>query len=127
MQSQKHIIWWHEIYRDLNNQYAGKRKYITLYVASFSNRVTPSRLRINSVEVFELSQTEEDQTPYIIYPGDIITFDHKDEDILINGEPRNDLKNFGGSFFTLEKGLNTIVVTPEDTFETRVSFRERFR
>src|SRR5690625_7803131 len=124
MQSQKHIIWWHEIYRDLNNQYAGKRKYITLYVASFSNRVTPSRLRINSVEVFELSQTEEDQTPYIIYPGDVVTFDHVNADVLLNGEISKD--TFFGDYFEMNKGGNKIIVSLSNTFDAQDTFRERF-
>jgi len=55
-----------------------------------------------------------------------VTFDHKNEDILINGEARNDLKNFGASYFKLKKGFNTIVVSP-DTFESEIKFRERFR
>src|SRR5690625_1192047 len=124
-QSQKHIRSWHEIYRDVNNQYAGKLKYITLYVASFSNRVTPSRLRINSVEVFELSQTEEDQTPYIIYPGDVVTFDHVNADVLLNGELSKD--TFFGDFFELNKGVNTLTVSPSNTFDAQVKFRERWR
>lgn len=124
--SQKHVKSWHETYHDVDNEYGGKLKYITLYVASFADRVTPSRMRINSVEVFELSQAVEDQTPYILRKGDVVTFDHKDEDILINGEPRNDLKNFGGSFFTLKKGYNNLLVYPDGAFDTKVTHRDKY-
>src|SRR5690625_851513 len=101
-QNHKHIRSWHEVYRDVNNDYNGRLKYITLYITKWDDRPNPSRLRINSVEVFELSQATVDQTPYILYPGDVVLFDHKNDDILVNGEPRNDLKNFGGSFFSLK-------------------------
>src|SRR5690625_445559 len=126
-QNHKHIRSWHEVYRDVNNDYNGRLKYITIYITKWDDRPNPSRLRINSVEVFELSQVTVDQTPYILYPGDVVLFDHKNDDILVNGEPRNDLKNFGGSFFSLKEGFNNLIVTPEDSFETNLRFRERFR
>src|SRR5690625_766666 len=123
--NQRHDTIWEASFNDVNNEYQGKLRYITLFIETYQDRVTPNRNRINSVEVFKLSTAEEDQTPYILYPDDIVTFDHKNEDILINGEPRNDLKNFGGSFFTLKKGENIISVTPEESFETSVTFEEK--
>jgi len=83
--------------------------------------------RINAIKVTELKEVKVDETPYILDVGDVVTFDHKDEDLLINGEPRNDLKNFGGSFFKLQKGYNNVVVTPSDTFDAKVKFRDKYR
>ena len=125
--NQKHDTVWQASYNDRNNRFQGRLKYITLFIGRYQDRVTPNRLRINSVEVFELSQVEEDQTPYIIYPGDVVEFDHVNKDILLNGESRKDLKAFGGSFFTLKKGINTLTVTPENTFNTKVTYRERYK
>jgi len=85
--NQRHETIWEASYNDVDDRFQGRLKYITLFIGRFQDRVNPNRARINSVEVFELSQSTVDQTPYIIYPGDIITFDHKDDDILINGEP----------------------------------------
>ena len=126
-QSHRYVRQWSAHHYDIDKKYNGRLKYITLYIASFSDRPTPSRLRINDVEVTELATVQQDQTPYVIYPDDIITFDHVNRDILLNGEARNDLKNFGGTFFDMEKGLNTITISPGDTFDTRISFRERWR
>lgn len=126
-QSHRYVRQWSAHHYDIGKKYNGRLKYITLYIASFSDRPTPSRLRINDVEVTELATVQQDQTPYVIYPDDIITFDHVNRDILLNGEARNDLKNFGGTFFEMEKGLNTITISPGDTFDTRISFRERWR
>src|SRR5699024_1797527 len=68
--NQKHIRRWSGSYNDKENKFQGRLKYITLYIASFADRVTPARLRINSVEVFRLDSVTVDQTPYILYPGD---------------------------------------------------------
>ena len=122
----KHQIIWEQSYTDINNQFQGRLKYVTLFIGSYQDRRVPSRLRINNIEITELKRVEEDQTPYILDVGDVVTFDHKNNDILVNGEPRKDLKNFGASFFTLKKGDNQLLVTPEDSFETNVRFRERF-
>jgi len=124
--NQRHIKSWSRTYRDNNNSYGGRLKYITLYISKWGSRPNPSRIRINSVEVFELSQATVDQTPYILYPGDKVTFDHKDDDILVNGEPRNDLKDFGGSFFKLKKGYNNLLVYPDGAFETKVTHRNKY-
>jgi len=126
-QNFKHIRTWDGVYRDKGNDYQGRLKYVTLFIGSYRDRPIPARIRMNSVEIFELSSTTVDQTPYILYPGDVVTFDHKDEDILVNGEPRMDLKNFGGTFFPLDKGDNRVVITPEGAFDTEVSFADRYR
>lgn len=113
-------------YRDVDNEFMGKLKYVQVLIGSWGDRSKPARLRINKIDVIKLTQTTVDQTPYILYPDDIVTFDHKNDDLLINGEPRNDLKNFGGSFFKLKKGENRIIVTPEDTFDSKVTFRDKY-
>lgn len=125
--NQRHIRQWRRQYHDIENLFGGKLRYVTIYIANYADRLQPLRLRITSLEVFELSQATIDETPYILYPGDVVTFDHKNDDILVNGEPRMDLKNFGGSFFKLNKGFNTIIVSPENTFETKLRFKERYR
>ncbi|QGH35129.1 hypothetical protein GI584_14225 [Gracilibacillus salitolerans] len=114
-------------YNDVNNNFQGRLKYITLFIGKYQDRPTPSRVRMNSVEVFELKTTTEDQTPYIVYPGDIITFDHKNEETLLNGEDATDLKQFGASYFSLAKGENQLIVHPGESFNTGVRFRERYK
>lgn len=115
-----------QVFNDVNNEYQGRLKYVQIHIAQYATN-PPARIpRINNIAVYEHKKVLEDQTPYILYPGDVVTFDHKDDDILINGEPRMDLKNFGGSFFKLKKGENMIIVTPEDTFDTKVTFRDRY-
>jgi|SRR5690625_525872 len=111
---------------DINNEYQGRLKYVQINISRHAQGSRASVPRINSIRVKEFLKYTVDQTPNIVYPGDVITFDHKVDDILINGEPRNDLKNFGGSFFTLKKGLNNLIVTPSDSFDTRVTYRDKY-
>lgn len=125
--NQRHETVWNESYFDVNNEFQGRLKYITLFIGSYQDRGTPNRLRINSVEAFELKTIEEDQTPYILNHGDLVTFDHDNDEILVNGEDATSLKQFGGSYFKLRKGANDLIVLPEESFETKVKFKERSR
>lgn len=113
-------------FNDVDNEYQGKLKHVQINIARHTDGPSASVPRINAINVYELNTVTVDQTPYILYPGDVVTFDHKDDDLLINGEPRNDLKNFGGSFFKLPKGFNSVVVTPADTFDTEIKYRDRY-
>lgn len=110
---------------DANNEHQGKLKYVQIHIGTHAKGSKVRLPRINSFKVTELVKGTEDNTPYIIYPGDIVTFDHKNNDILINGEADNDLKNFGGSFFKLGTGYNSIVVTPKDSFDTTIKYRDK--
>lgn len=113
-------------YVDNANEFAGKLKYVQIDAAIFGTNPKPNELSITRVRVSRQNKVLVDETPYILDVGDVVTFDHKNDDLLINGEPRNDLKNFGGSFFKLSKGENRIIVTPEDTFDSRVTFRDKY-
>lgn len=123
----RHINVWDGIFEDVNGDYQGLLKYITLFIGSYQDRPIPSRLRMNSVEVFELIQAVEDRTPYIARAGDLIIFDHREKDLLINGESRKDIKDFGGQYFTLKKGENQLVLMPTDSFIASVRYRETHR
>lgn len=122
-----HVFSLKESYIDANNEHAGKLKYVQIHIGKYGTNPDPYSTKFFTVSAYELSEATEDQTPYILNVGDKVIFDHKNDDILVNGEPRNDLKNFGGSFFKLDRGFNNIVISPENTFETKLKFRERFR
>nr|WP_289038288.1 distal tail protein Dit [uncultured Allobacillus sp.] len=121
----RHINTWSGDFKDKSNQYMGKVKYITLFVGSYQDRPIPSRIRMNSVELFELTSVAEDQTPYIARAGDVFTFDHENRDVLLNGEAI--AKQIGGDFFTLKKDENTLALMPEGAFDGQVRYRSRYR
>lgn len=116
-----------QIYTDNAGEFQGRLKYIQIHIGKFSGTPNAYAPKIYSVKVYKLTEVTVDQTPYIARPGDIITFDHKDNEILINGEDRKDLKDFGGRFFKLAKGANQLIVQPSDSFSTSVKYREKFR
>uniref|UniRef100_UPI000477E16E phage distal tail protein n=1 Tax=Gracilibacillus lacisalsi TaxID=393087 RepID=UPI000477E16E len=96
------------------------------FVGKYQDRPSPSRLRINSVEVFALQTVTEDQTPNIAQPGDIITFDHTNNgQVYINGEVYED-NMLGVDYFTLKKGENQLVVLPSDSLNISGRYRERY-
>lgn len=112
---------------NVSSDYLGKLKYVQLFIGNWKDRNRTFRTRINYVNVYELAQNTVDNTPYILYPGDIVTFDHVNEEILVNGEDRKDLKDFGGSFFSLTKGENQLIMHPANSFFGNVKFRPRYR
>ncbi|MCF3942215.1 distal tail protein Dit [Oceanobacillus alkalisoli] len=81
---------------------------------------------VSSVILQEIVQ-EPEGVPYIAHAGDIITFDSKKEDVFINGEPRNDLLDFGSDFIQLAKGENLLVFHPSSFRSRSVKYREKFR
>jgi len=114
-------------YRDNNGEYSGRLRYIQIYVGNYKDRAVPRRLRINNLEVFELKRLAVDQTPYILSAGDVVTFDHETEEILINGEDSMRLKDFGADFFRLHSGYNQLTVSPEDTFEAYLRYTNKYK
>lgn len=108
------------------DKFRGSLKYVGIFIEKHGDTPSPHTNRIDWIKVHALTPATEDQTPYIAYPGDIITFDHENADILINGESRMDLKQFGASYFKLIKGENQLVVLPSNSFNVKCSYRPAF-
>jgi predicted phage tail component-like protein len=123
----RHDTVWEGTFHDTNNQWDGRLKYVSLFFGTHADLGAPGRGRFNSVEVYELKSITEDRTPYIADAGDIIIFDHQNGDLLINGESRKDIKDFGGQYFTLKKGENQLVLLPTDSLSATVTYRETHR
>lgn len=98
---------------------------VQIYMAQYSNR-TPIEMGVHDIKIWKLNQ-DEIKVPYIADLGDIITFDHKENLILINGEPRKNLKDFGSQYFKLKRGENQLTIMPEDSFDVTCKYRERYR
>ncbi|WP_078428761.1 distal tail protein Dit [Alkalihalobacterium alkalinitrilicum] len=109
---------------DFNQELTQIQLYIAKYTASWGS-YDPVNSIFEDLKVYRIN--EEAEIPYIAHEGDIITLDHQTNNILINGESRLDLKDFGASFFSLNKGVNHIFTFPEGAFDTTVKWRERFK
>lgn len=98
---------------------------VRIYMAQFADKPA-ARMAVHDIKIWRLEE-KQDEVPYIADEGDIITFDHKEKLILLNGEPRKDLKDFGASYFTLKPGENQLIVMPENSFDVKCRYRERFK
>ena len=121
-----HFDQFEEVWNDIGNQYQGRLRYVQIHIGKYADSGSALVPRINSIKVYELKSVTQNQTPYIAYPGDVITFDHSTSNVLINGESRMDLKQFGASFFKLKPGQNQFVVMPDNSFSVKVRYKERF-
>ncbi|MFS0594234.1 distal tail protein Dit [Cytobacillus horneckiae] len=110
-------------YEDLNGDYQLPLVGVAAHVSTWANAPLPHRARIRSVIVDKINK-EEGGVPQIIQPGDIVVIDFKEEVILINDEPRTDLKDFGGNYFSLPPGESFLVLNPPDAFNAQVEWRD---
>ncbi|WP_241475266.1 distal tail protein Dit [Priestia flexa] len=113
-----------ELFNDRDKQFLRKPTQVGIYLAQYGSRKVAS-LRAEDVRVYKMNPLTENQIPYIVQAGDVVTLDHQKENILINGEERTDLKAFGAEFFHLERGDNVIVGYPP--LPIKAIWRERFK
>src|SRR5690625_2322850 len=111
-------------YHDTLGDYLAPISQIVVYDAKAKEYVPYSKL-MNNIYIGRINQDV--GIPYIAHEGDVITFDHEQSLVLINGEPRKDLKNFGADYFKLQPGVNNLVVAPEETFNTTLRYREAYK
>lgn len=111
-------------WEDRNNQFTRDVASVVAHLGQAGDKSVTTN-RIHHLKVFRLNDVSKQETPYIVDEGDIIELDHENKLIRINGEVRKDLKQFGADYFNLKPGENQLLVFPEDTFNTNMSFRER--
>ncbi|SFL38746.1 putative phage tail component, N-terminal domain-containing protein [Gracilibacillus orientalis] len=118
--------WTRRRFKDRSGQWLGRLKYIQAYIRTYRGRTNPNIARVNQLKVEKLLQVTEDQTPYIAYPGDIITFNHTNNgQVYINGEVYEE-NMLGVDYFTLKKGDNEIAALPSDSFNISGRYRRRY-
>ncbi|MGP4038327.1 distal tail protein Dit [Gracilibacillus sp. D59] len=113
-------------FTDTENLYLNQVAQIQISIAKFGDH-NPTQASIYDLKVWKLNDPAENEIPYIADVGDIITFDHINKLILINGEPRKDLKQFGASYFYLEPEENRLIQMPSNSFNTNARYREPYR
>lgn len=84
-----------------------------------------SYMRLNQLDIYKLNSQNE-SIPIIAVAGDEIELDFKESLILINGEPRPDLKDFGSTFFKIPKGQHNLLVDPSASLTTILEMKETF-
>src|SRR5690606_38279245 len=109
-----------QVFNDVNNQYQGRLRYVQIHIGKYGDTPSAQTPKISAIEVFEHKEVLADQTPYIAYPGDVITFDHTTNELLLNGEDVKRLNDSGGEYFDLPRGYTALTILPEGAFETTV-------
>lgn len=124
---QHHTRWRSESFSDSQGIYTDPLAAVQIHLGQYSSHQFIEDIAIHRIIIYKINPHDGSQIPYIAYPGDIITFNNVEKDILINGESRKDLKNFGASYFNLKSGENQLVVMPENAVDVTCRYRERFK
>lgn len=111
-------------WEDQQALYMANVAQIVIHFGQIRSYVTPTQT-INDISIYKINQ-QPDGIPYIAGPGDKIVFDSMTGDAFINGEPRNDLLDFGSDFINLVKGNNQLVVHPSG-LDKVLKYRKRHR
>lgn len=122
----KHFRTWFTGYDDLEGKFQGEIAQVQLHLGCYGTDSAPSQ-GFQRIKVSKVNQPASKEVPYIALPGDKIDINFKKSEILINGEERKDLKDFGASFFSFKKGRNNLFILPEGRVSTTVTWREAFK
>jgi len=112
-------------YTDVNNKYHTPVSQIQIALRMWPG-TTMSEAKISDIKIWRYNK-EPDKIPYIAQPGDIITFDHVTQSVFLNGEDFMIEHALGGSFFVLQKGMNSIAALPSDAFNIKLKFRNCYK
>ncbi|SIT91740.1 distal tail protein Dit [Edaphobacillus lindanitolerans] len=119
---------WHKesfTYTDLHNEFQTPLAAVALHTGTYRTDLIPWRARIRSAVVVKYN-LQDTGIPYIVDAGDEVTIDHEREVILVNGEIRTDLKDFGANYFPLKRGENILTFNPPGSFTGNIQWRERY-
>jgi predicted phage tail component-like protein len=115
---------WYKYY-DFSNQYTAPITQIQVAIR-LKAPATYTDMRIKDIKAYRINE-QPAGIPNILNAGDTLVIDHTNEDILINGEPRKELKDFGASYFSMEPGVNSILQYPIGALDTTVYWRNKYK
>lgn len=83
-------------------------------------------MRLLGVYTYELLDKPKGSSDMIIRQGDIIVLNTDAGYITVNGAPMVSEKSFSSSYFDLKTGLTNLLISPQETFDTTVYWRDRY-
>lgn len=92
----------------------------------FRGNADHRRLTLLGTFIYELLDKPKGASDLLIRQGDEIMLNTETGDILINGEPKTSEKSFSSRYFTLPPGTNNLLITPTNTFDTTVYWRDKY-
>lgn len=114
-------------YDDVSSRFQKPVTSIQIAIRKYPNSNDPaSQMKVKRARIWRLNTPTATQIVNVADAGDEIIIDHATGEILLNGEQRLDLKDFGSSFFALKPGSNIVSHSPADLVDLRIEFRERY-
>ena len=104
-----------------------QRKIGSIALGSFRANGNYKLMNILGTFNYELLDMPVGASDLFIKKGDIIVLDTRDNFITVNGEPYMVKKSFSSRFFRLYKGLGALLISPEDTFDTKIRWKDRYK
>lgn len=114
-------------YYDYGNAHDAQITQVQVAIRVFPGTTNDySEMRVHDIKVWSINE-QPAGIPMILHAGDTLVIDHTTEDILINGEPRKDLKDFGATYFSFKPGTNTVYQYPHGALDTTVYWRNKYK
>ncbi|ANU13460.1 hypothetical protein B481_1991 [Planococcus halocryophilus Or1] len=114
-------------YRDEALQYMAPIAQVKVAIRKWPGTSTSqANMRIKGIKFWRYNDPAEG-IPYIANQGDKFVIDTGTGIVTLNGEERDDMKDFFSDFFDIEPGMNTLLLQPFDKLSGKVIIRERSR
>lgn len=119
------------VLRDQKKTYKDNGKIYNRKIANsrfgiFRGNANHRDLRHLGTYIYELLDKPKGSADMIIQKGDTVILNTETGDILVNEEPVMSEKSFSSRYFTLPPGTNSLLITPTNTFDTTVYWRDKY-
>lgn len=104
-----------------------QRKIGSVAIGSFRGNGNYKLMNMLGTFNHELLDIPKGAADMFIKTGDMIVLDTRDDFITVNGEPYMVKKSFSSSFFKVSTGISALLISPEETFDTRIRWQDRFK
>jgi len=110
-------------FTDSNGQFQNKLAQVIIHIVKYKNfRVFRQFAR--GMRIYKVNNPSINQVPVIAHAGDLITFDHVEKSLLLNGDSAlKSQKDIFADYFNLQPGINTLTINPPDVANVNIRWR----
>lgn len=112
-------------YVDEDLRFTSNLSQVQTHIGKFGN-INTTNMRITDLKVIKHNLVPSGASKIIAQAGDTIEINHKESAIYINGESRKDLKDFGGTFFSIERGDQAVLIEPREALNGEAIIKEEY-
>lgn len=114
-----------KVFNDSGNFY--QRKIASTRFGIFRGNGNHRPLTALGVYMYELLDKPTDARDMIIKEGDLIVLDTEEKSITVNGTPMLHEKSMSSDYFDIETGLTELLISPTETFDTTIRWKDRYK